>query len=216
MCFSANASFAVGAALLAATTYSLKKIQVKNQAMIASIPLVFAVQQITEGFVWLSLTHNQYWHWNTFSMYLFLFFAQVVWPSWVPVSMLLVEKNKWRKNIIAAITVMGIMVSLYLFYCLITYPVSSSVRYSHIHYELAFPASLVSYSGIFYFIPTVIPCFVSSVKKMIPVALLNLASFVVSKIYFAHNVISVWCFFAAAISIAILFVMNSFSTKTTS
>ena len=84
MCFSASASFGAGVVLSVIGVASIKKAKSPTQIIFASIPLIFAVQQITEGFLWLSLTHSNFASLKQVTTYIFLFFAQIVWPIWVP------------------------------------------------------------------------------------------------------------------------------------
>ena len=55
MCFSATASFGASAVLGAIGIIAVAKAKTKPQRLFATIPLIFAVQQLTEGLLWLSL-----------------------------------------------------------------------------------------------------------------------------------------------------------------
>ncbi len=55
MCFSANSSFGTGIILAVISVASLKKVQYLNHVYFAAIPLIFCIQQITEGLLWLVL-----------------------------------------------------------------------------------------------------------------------------------------------------------------
>jgi hypothetical protein len=58
MCFSATASLSLGVALIPIGIYSIKRAATQQPSflMLAIIPLLFAFQQISEGFVWLGIT----------------------------------------------------------------------------------------------------------------------------------------------------------------
>jgi hypothetical protein len=206
MCFSAEASFAAGAALGVAGVISVKKTVRAAHVPFAAIPLIFGVQQICEGFTWLSFNGEPPGRWQPGAMYLFLFFAQVLWPFWVPLSVWLLEENKKRRKLLFAFFCVGLFTSCCLAYFLLSYPVSAKVRQHHIRYELAFP-NISLKLGILYFIPTATTCFLSSHAGVRWMALAVLVSFIVSRLYFREELISVWCFFAAAISGVILFIM---------
>jgi hypothetical protein len=203
MCFSAEASFATGALLMATGIGAIKKTTLPSQLMFAAIPLVFAVQQITEGFLWISFNNSEYQQWNALLTHVFLFFAQVVWPVWVPLAFLLIEINKRKRKILTGLTIIGGLSSAYLFYCLITYTVNSRISTHHIYYDVDYP-DLYGFGVIFYFVPTVIPPFISWMKWAWILGSLNLVTLIISKIFFRDNVISVWCFMAAIISAIIL------------
>lgn len=212
MCFSASASFGMSALLLGAGVVAVKKAKRPSQIPFAAIPIIFSIQQFIEGVLWLSLTNAAYSEWHQIATYIFLVFAQVVWPFWVPFSMYLMESDKRRKKVMAGLIGLGSAVALYLAFCLSNYAVNSGVSDFHIRYDLDFPFYLVKYIGIFYFIPTVIPSFVSSVSRTNILGVIILTSFIVSKLFFGEYVISVWCFFAAAASVMVLIIMTSFKT----
>lgn len=213
MCFSANASFGVSAVLLIGGAISISKSRSWSQIPFASIPLLFAFQQFVEGFVWLSLTDPNYYNLNQNTTMVFLIFAQVVWPFWVPMSIMVLEQKKQQKKILSLFAIFGLMVSFYLGYCLYEFPVKSLISNHHIRYELNFQFNLIQYSGIFYFLPTVVPPFLSSVKGMLMFGLVIAISYLFTKIFYGEYVISVWCFFAAAMSIIITYIIYRLNPK---
>jgi hypothetical protein len=93
MCFSATASFGAGIVLSAIGVASLKKVIHPSQTLFAAIPILFAVQQLCEGFLWLALTHPGYSFLQDFTTYLFLSFAQVLWPLYVPLAVYLFQEK---------------------------------------------------------------------------------------------------------------------------
>ena len=60
MCFSAQASFAAGAALLPAGVYCVTVALRRQRSALplAIVPLVFSFQQFCEGFVWVGLANE--------------------------------------------------------------------------------------------------------------------------------------------------------------
>jgi hypothetical protein len=64
-------------------------------------------------------------------------------------------------------------------------------------------------NGILYFIPTVLPALFSSNKKAYLFGFLVLLSFILSKLFFPNAFISVWCYFAAGISLSIYWLLKS-------
>jgi hypothetical protein len=200
MCFSATASFVAGGVLMATGAAAIKVCQNKKHIPFASIPLLFGVQQVSEGFLWLALEKQQYSHWESNSTYFFLFFAQILWPFWVSFSIRLMELSPRIKQRLNFILWIGIIASTYLGYCLLNYNPKASISGYHIRYDLNFPFYFVWYSGLFYFIPTVIPTLISSIKNMKYLGLVILISFVISKLFYNEHLISIWCYFAAVLS----------------
>jgi hypothetical protein len=216
MCFSATASFTVAATLLTAGVVAVKKISEKDQLVFACIPLLFSVQQITEGFLWIALTDHIFSEWKCLLMYFFLLVAQFVWPVWVPLAFYLITKNPVRKKILGWLTVAGALVSLFLLYFLISYPAEVSIAGRHIFYATFYP-EVAKIGAVFYFAAVIFPPFVCDMKGTWILGVLNLASYLISKIYFGDHVVSVWCFLAAAISVVIvvLILKNSKERKKT-
>jgi len=209
MCFSAEASFSAGAVLAVAGVITVKKVQERSQLLFACIPFLFSFQQFTEGFLWLSLTHKELSFLQPFSTYLFLIIAQIVWPTWVPLSILLLEKNEKRKKVLNLILGIGIGLSIYLTYCYLFYNVNAEISKHHIKYDLDFPhiKHLMWLTALFYFVPTVVSTFVSSVKKMHFLGTAILISCVLTKLFADNYFISIWCFFAAIISVLVFLII---------
>lgn len=207
MCFSAGASFGASVVLGAVGVTTLKNVKTSEQVPFAMIPLIFAVQQAAEGMLWIGLSGTEHASWRHFPVYIFLIFAQLVWPVWAPFSILLLEKDALRKKILYLLLAVGAVTSLYLMYCMFVYDLKAEIQTGHIHYTLDFPLAFAGISGVLYFMPTVLPLFVSSFKRMWILGLAILSSFIITKIYFEEHLISVWCFFAALISVTVLLIL---------
>ncbi|QEM02570.1 hypothetical protein DIU31_003200 [Mucilaginibacter rubeus] len=207
MCFSAAVSFGASAVLSVTGMATLRKSGKPAQIMFAAIPLIFAVQQASEGLVWLALLHPGYSLWLKPATYTFLTFAQVIWPSWVPCSILLLETDKPRKKILYIVSGLGLLVSFYLAYRLMTQPIHAAIAGMHIFYSLGDMNSALHDSAVLYFIATVIPPFISSVKKMWLFGLSIGIAYSITHLFFEDYELSVWCFFAAIISIVVFIVL---------
>ncbi len=208
MCFSAGASFGAGVVLSAIGVASIKKVQQPTQLIFASIPLVFAVQQISEGFLWLALADPAYVFMQQATTYIFLSFAQVVWPFWVPLAMLLLEREDKRKKTQWAFLAMGLLVSGYLAYHLITYHALATIIGRHISYNEGFPSGRSGYGALLYIMATVVPPFFSNSKHMWMIGTAILISYIITTIFYEDYITSVWCFFASVISLSVFIVIH--------
>jgi hypothetical protein len=208
MCFSATASFGAGAVLTVIGVASIKIAPSKTQLPFGTIPLIFAVQQITEGFLWLALTNPAYASLREVATYNFLFFAQVVWPAWVPYAIYKFTPKDEQRTFGKILVATGVLVSTYLAYCLLSYPVEANVVGYHISYTQDYPVALSRYGGLLYIIATIAPPFFSRVKGMWMLGAAILISYVITAILYTDYIVSVWCFFASIISIAILAIMH--------
>jgi len=204
MCFSASASFGASVVLAVVGVTSFACSRSLQQRVLSGIPVIFALQQFTEGILWMALLNPAWSHWEKPATYGFLVFAQVVWPVYVPFAMLLFEYDPLRKKIITALTIAGAVFAAYIAFCLYHYSVSAVLDTHHIRYDLGFSLAHQWYYGLLYFVPTIVAPVISSIKKLHWLGYLFLSSYIVARLLFHYFVISVWCFFGAIISIIIL------------
>jgi hypothetical protein len=215
MCFSLEASFISGSVLAVVGVAAIKKTHTIPQAMFAGFPLLFSFQQFSEGFVWLSITNTEYSSWLKPSATIFLTIAEVIWPTWISLSLLLLEKQKINKIILSFLFGIGVIVSTYLGLNLLTNTIKVEETNYHIYYNFGVPDTIIQVFSILYFLAAVLPLFISSIniKKTLPIGLLIFLSYLVSKIYFENYVLSVWCFFAALISVLVYSITFDFQTS---
>ena len=114
MCFSATVSFSAGIVLGITGVVAIKKMESPKQLAFAIIPFLFAFQQFIEGVLWLALMHDEFSYLASFATYVFLFVAQIIWPVWVPFSIMCLENSSGRKKVCFVILAIGIMLSSYL------------------------------------------------------------------------------------------------------
>jgi hypothetical protein len=215
MCFSAGASFAGGIVISAIGVATLGKVSKPAQKLFAGIPLLFGFQQFIEGVLWITLrSSGGYERLQNAATYIFLITALVIWPVMIPLSIWFMEKVKKRKKILAGLIVTGSITSLFYGICLISYNVTPQIQGFHIQYIDNFPWLLVSIIFVFYFASTAAPLFVSSVRRMWLFGTLITISYIVTRIFYAQYVTSVWCFFAALLSIVIYWVLRGSRRKT--
>lgn len=128
-------------------------------------------------------------------------FSHVLWPTFVPLSIWLIEKHPIRKKILAGITLIGIAVSL----CLLTFsiigPTTSTMVGHSIAYDFPVPYPLFSFA--LYFFATCAGGMVSSSLKVRVFGTAMLLGFFLAHAFYPDTLFSVWCFFAAALSVVI-------------
>lgn len=208
MCFSASASFAGGAVITAIGIMSVTRNTTPERRLFAGIPLIFGIQQISEGFVWVALQSQQHDLMLTISSYVFLLAAVVIWPFMIPLSVLLMEKSQQRRKVLRVLLAIGIITSLYYGTGLLLYDVNPQISEHHIRYASEFPRPLALAAFIIYATATLVPLFVSSVRRMWMFGTLVAASCLVTGIFYKEYLTSVWCFFAALISVVIYWIIS--------
>jgi hypothetical protein len=113
-----------------------KKIEPYIANTLCQHSIFFSVQQVIEGILWLTIPRGDYLVLQKITIYIYFFFAHILWPLWVAVAILLLEKIKTRKIIQKVLVAIGITVGFYLGYCLANYNVEAKIEEHHIDYIL--------------------------------------------------------------------------------
>jgi len=200
MCFSATASLTASAALLGIGAVTLHKAQQPRERPFAAIPLLFGIQQLTEGVLWLGFG------WDTPALnavltQLYSFFSHVLWPVYVPLSAWALEPRGPRRSALALISAGGIAVGAYLLYSMFANPIVARPVGNHIDYDS--PHFYVAVVMTLYLSATTVSALLSSHRVMKLFGALTLGGAAVAYWFYARWFISVWCFFAAALSLVI-------------
>lgn len=197
MCFSATASFTAGIALVIVGTVTTRRTRRRAEVPYAMIPLLFGVQQLIEGVLWLTFPTKAPLL-NTVSTHVYSLFSHVLWPIYVPIAVLLLEPILWRRKVLIAIALAGGLVGIYLLYFLVRLPIVAQLEGQHINYVsphfYAFAAM-----GL-YILGTCISLLFSSHRSVIWFGVAAFVSFIMAFAFYATWFISVWCFFAAVLS----------------
>ena len=213
MCFSPEASFTGGILLITIGIATVRSIHKPSQLLFAIIPLFFGLQQITEGFLWLSLRGSEYMIIQMYTTKMFLIMADVFWPIMIPLAVLLMEENGKKRKILLVLLITGAFVSAYYAFCIFTFKVDPQIVQYHIQYNNDFPRTFAALVFAGYLIATIIPLFVSSIKRMRLFGILMVLSCIITAIFFTQYLISVWCFFAALISALIFWMLRDSKRK---
>lgn len=197
MCFSFEASVAAGTTLSAAGALTLTMARGRAELPLASIPLLFGVQQLVEALVWWSLDHHDPWL-GAASTCAYMLFSHVLWPVFVPLAMLCVEVVRWRRRAQAALLALGAVVALHGLATVLGGVDTAHVEGSSIQYERPTP-SIVA----LYVLATCVAAVLSSRRplRLIGAGALGLA--LVTWWLYTEVFVSVWCFFCAVLTLAI-------------
>ncbi len=209
MCFSASASITAGVLLTFVGVETVKRVHKPSQLVFGIIPLFFALQQFSEGVIWLTMPHTEYAGLKALFTYVFIIMAQILWPVMIPLSVLLMEQKTGRKMPLYALLCAGIAVGLYNAYLLIVHGVYAQVNFRHLSYQSDSQDNFNMIALAVYLSVTVLPLFVSSVKTMYVLGIVMALSFAVSAIFYMQCLTSVWCFFAAVISFVIFYILRN-------
>lgn len=206
MCFSAASSF-ITAGILAGAV-AIRSSKSSSYYLLASTPLLFVLQQTTEGIVWLTHANSDNIFLHNSAAYIFLIFALTVWPIWLPSSLLILEKAKTRLKTLAILLFIGISISVVGLYNLAICHGEMTIISNNLQYGIGYPNSLLKNLYLFvYALATVLPFFISSLKLGKLFGLSLLVALIVTYFFMLKAFISVWCFFATALSLLIIFII---------
>lgn len=199
MCFSATASFAAGGALSAAGIAVLRRARTRERIPIASIPLLFGIQQLVEGVVWSTFNGHPTLH--LAATVLFTLFSHVLWPFYIPMAVFLNEPAPTRKKVLKGFVIFGVSISIYMLYYIATGPVLSQIVQNCIYYSIPYSDSFLLL--VAYVVATCVSCFISSHKYIRTFGLAVFGGLIISLWYYVYAFYSVWCYFAAILSLII-------------
>lgn len=196
MCYSASASFVASGGLALVGGASLT-IASKKERVLAFIPIFFSIQQALEGIQWLFLDQGSVCR---AAGYGFLFFALLLWPMYLPMVVYIVDRA--RRPLIRYFIIAGICMATWYGYLLTTTPLVIQVFGRHIFYSPPGPLTL-NFIPFLYVAVTVGVLLISSKRALRIDGILALVSAILTVFISQIAAASVWCFFAACISISI-------------
>ena len=201
MCFSAKEGFTAGTVLIVVGAITARRVRRPSALPLALIPALFGIQQLIEGALWLTFSSQQA-HLNAVLTHLYSLFSHVLWPFYIPVAILLLEPVLWRRRLISGVAVAGAAVALFLLYFLVMEPTVSRVAGQHIDY-----VSPHFYTGAvlpYYVLATCGSSLLSSHPTVRWFGVATALSLLLAAAVYTAWFISVWCFFAATISVFVL------------
>lgn len=203
MCFSATASFSLAITTGAIGIVALRQVTQRRELMLAITPVLFALQQIIEGVLWLQLTGEGDSDHIAALAFSFRIFAEVLWPAYTALALLMIEPDPRRRRLLGAIAVIGGLLSIYLLTSLISEVPAVAIRGHSISY--ASEVDFLSWRMIPYLLCTCGALLLSSHRILQLLGGMVAVGFAISAYVYFSNFISVWCFFTAAASTLIYF-----------
>lgn len=209
MCFSTEVSFTAAVVLYGAGIMTIKNCSSKHLIPLAATPFLFATQQLSEGFLWLHLS-GLLPSTAVFeaAIRLFLVFAFLVWPIWIPLSLAIAETINSRKWIIMFFAISGIGLSLWN----LSYAFNQTLEVQIVNHSIQYVGYAPPQTWI-YPIIVLAPCFISSLRSMWIFGLLTAVGYAVAEYTYSTTFVSVWCFFAAVVSAIIYRVVKDNASK---
>jgi hypothetical protein len=202
MCFSATANFVGSAVLGTVGAVTLTRVKHRRELLFAALPMLFAIHQFIEGFVWLGLdgilspavAHNM--------GAAFMLYAQGLLPFLLPLSVLLFEPNAKSRRRMLPFLALGGATALYILWALTAFPLQLYIRGNSIAYINQ--ATNNTAVAVFYVIATCGSLFFSEIKMMVIFGAANLGILLVVMEVKRYAFTSLWCAYAAIASVIIL------------
>ena len=181
---------------------TLTRVKHRRELLFASLPTVFAVHQLLEGFVWLGLN-------GTLSPTVthrmgaaFMLYAQGLLPFVLPLSVVLFEPNGRSRVRMAPFLALGSGLALYMLWALIAFPLQISQRGHSIVYIN--DGTNNTWVAVLYVIATCGTLFFSKIRDMVIFGAANLVILLTVMGVKRYAFTSLWCAYAAVASVIIL------------
>jgi len=180
----------------------IRNIRSRKEILFALFPMLFAAQQLIEGTLWLVVRNSDVSpRIVTGLAFAFLVFAYGLWPVLCPLSVYAIEYDPRRRRLLCVLTGLGALISLYLMLSIVLTPPDVEVWNSSLRYLTEIKA--ITLLKLAYITTTILPYFISSQRPILIFALPNMVFCFISYFFYRSVGISVWCFFAAILSLTL-------------
>jgi hypothetical protein len=203
MCFSATADFAGSVVLGAVGVATLREVKNRRELLLAAMPCLFAVHEFIEGFVWLGLDGDLSQRVMHDAGAAYVLYAQGLLPFVLPLSVFLIEPTKRQRNRMLGFVILGGLLALYLTWGLIAYPLDISMQSHSVLYDNVITNTTLV--AILYVTATCGSLFFSGFRQPVDLAWANLVGLLVVMLVKRYAFTSVWCAYAAVVSVIIYF-----------
>ncbi len=202
MCFSPQADVVGGLVVAAIGVDVLRHVGGRRDHLaLAALPLLLAAHQLDEAFVWWSLQGHVPLAVGRVAMWIYLLFAFVVLPTYVPLAVLAIEGPGPRRTVMRGLCFVGAGVSTVLLLAMLRGPVTAALGDHHIAYGTGLQAGLVVV--VAYIVATCGSLVFSSYRHVALLGIVNLVAVAVLAKLAVDGFASLWCGWAALTSGAI-------------
>lgn len=202
MCFSPEADLVVGSVVVAVGIDALRHVRAPREIAVASLPALLGLHQITEAFVWWGLRGDVARSIERVALWSYLLFALSALPVLVPIAVGLVERSMTRRYLIGAFGVVTIAVAAALASAIFRGPIGAEIEHGHIAYQVDALRSGGHVTAL-YVLGTCGALLASGSRDLRLLGALNLAAVPVLAWLTLNGFVSLWCFWAAIVSVVI-------------
>jgi len=202
MCFSPAADAVVGGIVVAVGVDALRHVREPKQIPFAALPLLFGLHQLDEAFVWLGLQGHVSESIERVGVWVYMLFALALLPMLVPLAIFAIEHSPARKRLIAALSVLGVAVGVSLGVALFRGSVNAAIDGHHLAYDVSALSGGRELTAL-YVIAACGALLACSYRDIAVLGALNLVAVPVLMWLTVSGFISLWCFWAAIVSVVI-------------
>ena len=206
MCFSATASFTAAGVLIPAGAIGIHrafKVD-KRYVGIEALPVLFGIQQLSEGIVWAAGEQGDASLVRQASL-AYMFFSWLAWPVWIPLSTYFLEAER-RRSLFLFLSVFGGMLGAIQYIPYFLHPewlattfLPNAISYSAtelLDFVIGRPATYV-----LYLLAIIVPLLMSSNRDAQVFGVLVMIVLAVTYFFFSFAYISVFCAGGAVMSL---------------
>lgn len=201
MCFSPEADLLTGLVVSGVGVDALRHTKHRRYLPLALLPLLLGVHQLVEAVAWWGFEGRVPVRVGEMATWLYLALALVVVPPLVPWAVRSVEVDPARRRRLLPFVLLGAAVAAALLPGLLNGEAGGEVACRYIVYDAGAPYG--GYVLPFYVAATCGPMLLSGNRRFVVFGVANLAAVGVLGWLLAGGVISLWCVWAAATSLAI-------------
>jgi hypothetical protein len=194
-----TADLAVGTVLIPVAAATLREVKHWRELPFALLPNVFAVHQFLEAAVWpngvvsAGMAH--------FALRAYVFIAMPLLPALVPWAILMLEPRGARLRV-APFAVLGSVVSVYLAVVVLTKPVGVARGPHALQYQTSVHEGYLW--AVLYIVAVIGPARLSGYRSIVVFGFANLVGLIVVAVLYLQAFASVWCIYAAIMSVLVL------------
>ncbi len=202
--FFAVLNFTFAGAIGVVGILTLMKASQRKEIMLAALPLLFALHQFTQGFVWLGMHHLIAVNMLHLAESIFIFYAQGLLQLLIPLAVWLIEpEDSIRKKILGLLAILGALLTIYTMWGLVEVPTSVYIKGHALVYVNPWTAK--GWVAALYILTTCGSLVFSSSISIQIFGWLNLIG--LTAVYFINHYAftALWCLYAASVSAMLYF-----------
>jgi hypothetical protein len=196
VCFSPQGDVVGGVVLAVIGIDALRHVQRRREYLaLAALPLLLAAHQVDEAFVWWGLQGHVSAQVGQVATWVYLLFAFVVLPVYIPLAVLAIEPPGRRRSLMAGFVAMGAVVAAVLLAAMLVGPVTARLGDYHVGYGIGLHAGyliVVAYVGA-----TCGSLLFSGYSQLAVFGIVNLVAVAVLARLTIDGFASLWCAWAA-------------------